>query len=284
MAIIFGKTSIPKNAYSIYQIATFEKIPHESITKLAESTLSKMISASPKKDGAGVKKAFNLIGRYNYATNDFLFHKKLEPFAKGIKMETETSLSGAKLTKCDFITFYIDKKDYELKKKRGIPYTEKPSNSEVRVRQNEIKENTQVRLPLNNKIKHFKDTITKLGYTFSDGVQLAVSFFMEKHTDIFGNVEREEVDESTITENKTSLISAYIDPEIKNAVWKVLQRYNAVNFPPIRFSDFVETALAEKLKNTDVRYTNPQLYKEYLQALRDNAELEKEKGVYDESV
>lgn len=284
MAIIVGKTSVPKTAYSIYQIATFEKIPHEKIKQMADDIVKKMIELSPVKTGNGIKKAFNLVGRYNYSINSFLYHRSLEPFAKGIKMAAETSLSGAKLTKCDFITFYIDKKDYELWKSKGIRYTESPANDKVKSIQTEIKPKTNVMLPLTNEMKRFKDTLTKLGYTMTEGIQLAVSFFMKQNKDIFGEVEKEAIDESLITENKTSLIQAYINPDIKNAVWQLIQRYNAVNFPHIRFSDFIEAALVEKIKSTDVRYTNPKLYAEYLELKRQNEELKAKERDIDEGI
>lgn len=284
MMLNFGNIHLPKNTYSIYQIATFENIPHETMSKLATKTLDNILKASPKKDGKSIERAFNCLGRYDYSVNAFLNHWSLAPFAKGIKMRCETSIQGRSLKKNDFIAFYVDKKDYELWKFKGIEYTEKPDNQNIENKAEKALKNTKVNLPLNDTIKKFKDTMTVLGYSFSEGVQLAVSFFMQKNNDIFGEEGQKEISEKAITENKTSLIYAYINPDIKNNVWKTLQRYNAVNFPPIRFNDFLETALAEKLSRTDIRYTNPELYKEYLKTLEENERIEEEMRQCDESV
>ena len=85
---------------------------------------------------------------------------------------------------------------------------------------------------------------------------------MKNHSNVFGNIPSTEIKENRVLDNKMSLICAYIDPMVTNQVYKVLQRYNQVNVPRVKFSEFVEAALREKLDRLPIRYTNPELYRE----------------------
>ena len=276
MATLIGNISVPKNAYSIFDIAKFEKIRPEQLKQMMEMTLNNIQRLSPVKTPTGLIRYFNCIGRYDTVTNQFFTHRALIPIAKGIKITIEQSFRNDKLKKCYFVSFFIAKNDYELWKKQGIPYTEKPTA--------EVKENIGIAavqrvtacLPANDTVLHFKQTITDLGYELPEAICLALDYFMKNHTDNFGTGYKKPVSEDMIPENKTALIQVYINPELKNKVWKMIHRYNAVNFPAIKFADFVESALAEKLAKTPVQYTNPQLFEEYQKSLAENRQLEQE--------
>jgi len=276
MATLIGNISVPKNAYSIFDIAKFEKIRPEQLKQMMEMTLNNIQSLSPVKTPTGLIRYFNCIGRYDTVTNQFFMHRALIPIAKGIKITIEQSFRNDKLKKCYFVSFFIAKNDYELWKKQGIPYTEKPTA--------EVKENIGIAavqrvtacLPANDTVLHFKQTITDLGYELPEAICLALDYFMKNHTDNFGTGYKKPVSEDMIPENKTALIQVYINPELKNKIWKMIHRYNAVNFPAIKFADFVESALAEKLAKTPVQYTNPQLFEEYQKSLAENRQLEQE--------
>lgn len=276
MATLIGNISVPKNAYSIFDIAKFEKIRPEQLKQMMETTLNNIQRLSPVKTPTGLIRYFNCIGRYDAVTNQFFTHRALIPIAKGIKITIEQSFRNEKLKKCYFVSFFIAKSDYELWKKQGIAYTEKPTA--------EVKENIGVAavqrvtacLPANDTVLHFKQTIMSLGYEFPEAVCLALDYFMKNHTDNFGTDFKKPVSEDMIPENKTALIQVYINPELKNKIWKMIHRYNAVNFPAIKLADFVESALAEKLAKTPVQYTNPQLFEEYQKSLAENRQLEQE--------
>ena len=276
MATLIGNISVPKNAYSIFDIAKFEKIRPEQLKQMMEMTLNNIQRLSPVKTPTGLIRYFNCIGRYDTVTNQFFTHRALIPIAKGIKITIEQSFRNDKLKKCYFVSFFIAKNDYELWKKQGIPYTEKPTA--------EVKENIGIAavqrvtacLPANDTVLHFKQTITDLGYELPEAICLALDYFMKNHTDNFGTGYKKPVSEDMIPENKTALIQVYINPELKNKVWKMIHRYNAVNFPAIKFADFVESALAEKLAKTPVQYPNPQLFEEYQKSLAENRQLEQE--------
>jgi hypothetical protein len=276
MATLIGNISVPKNAYSIFDIAKFEKIRPEQLKQMMEMTLNNIQNLSPVKTPTGLIRYFNCIGRYDNVTNQFFTHRALIPIAKGIKITIEQSFRNDKLKKCFYVSFFIPKSDYELWKKQGIPYTEKPLA--------EVKENIGIAavkrvgafLPGNDTVNHFKQTVIALGYEFPEAICLAIDYFMKNNKDIFGTDYKKPVPESMIPENKTALVQVYINPELKNKIWKMIHRYNAVNFPAIKFTDFVESALAEKLAITPVQYTNPKLFEEYQKMLNENKQLEQE--------
>lgn len=276
MAVIIGKVSIPKSAYSMYDIAKYEKIRHEALQSMMKDTFDMLMELSPVKSAYGIVKYFNAVGRYDALVNRFSSDWRLQPFCKGIKLTFEEAFRNDKLKKCSFITFYVDKKDYELWKTKGIKYTEAPDAEVPTVKQAATIEKVYAVLPSTDMVQHFKDTVTKLGYTFPEAVSMALDYFMQKHIDIFGSNYKEPVKESHLSDNNTALITAYISPELKNKVWKMLQRYNSVNFPGIKLSDFVENAIAEKLAKVPVQYTNPQLFSEYQESIKKNEALERE--------
>lgn len=112
----------------------------------------------------------------------------------------------------------------------------------------------------------FEAVLKSIDIKLSEGILLAVEEYMKRHTDVFGKiVPNNGYNEKLVRENKMSLISAYISPETTNMVYKAIQRYNMLNVCKIKFSDFVDSALCEKLDRLPLRYTDPELYNEALE-------------------
>lgn len=272
MANIISNCSIPKNAFSIYDIAGYEKISKDRIKQIMTDTLSRVMLASPNKSASGIETFYNEIGCNDSYINCFNQHWSLQPFAKAIRLTIEKSMRKTNLKECSFANFYVPKSVYFNWKKKSIKYEKTQSEVKAFTTKEKIQPTT-IRLPNNYVVKHFKDVVKNLNMTLSEVVITALDFFMKQHKDIFGEY-KGEIDESAIQENKSSLVFAYCDKELVNKIWKTLQRINQVNTPAIKFGEFVETALAEKLEKVPIQYTNPQLFEEYKQLQKENVRLE----------
>lgn len=264
MAHIIGTVSLNKNVYSLRDIAKFEHISNERIEKLMSETLKKAVFCSESKSATGVKAFFNQIGTNDSNINMFLTHTKLYPFARAVRLEFEKGYRSGK--EIQYAMFCVSKKVYDNWHKNG-----KPFNSSVNPKMSEYglaNANTtrSVQLKKCPELSHFETIVKSLGFKLAEAVMLALNEYMERHGDVFGDIPHSEIiDENTVRENKMSLIFAYIDPNVTNAVYKALQRYNSVNCPYVKFSEFVESALAEKLDRLPVKYTDPKLYAEMLE-------------------
>lgn len=274
MANIIANCSIPKNAYSIYDIAGYEHISKDRLKAMMKDTLARVQEASPNKSASGQEQFFNEIGCNDSYINCFNTHWNLQPFAKAIRLTIEKSMRKTTLNECTFANFYVLKSVYIDWKKKGIKYEKKQSEVSAFSAKDKIKKTT-LTMPNNYVVEHFKRVVKQLNMNISEVAITALDFFMKQHKDIFGEY-KGEIDESLIQENKSSLVFAYCDKELVNKIWQTIQRYNQVNTPPIKFGEFLETALAEKLKKTPIQYTNPKLFKEYKQLQEQNARLEKE--------
>ena len=62
MATLIGNISVPKNAYSIFDIAKFEKIRPEQLKQMMETTLNNIQRLSPVKTPTRLIRYFNCIG------------------------------------------------------------------------------------------------------------------------------------------------------------------------------------------------------------------------------
>lgn len=274
MANVISNCSIPKNCYSIYDIAGYEKISKERINEIMKNTLDRATKSSPVKSASGIESFYNEIGYNDSYINCFNQHWSLQPFSKAIKLTIEKSMRKTTLNECMFANFYVLKSVYIDWKKKGIKYEK--TQSEVSAFDSKAKlQKTTLTMPNNYVVNHFKSVVKQLNMSISEVVVTALDFFMKQHSDIFGDY-KGKIDESLIQENKSSLVFAYCDKELVNKIWKTLQRYNQVNTPAIKFGEFVENALAEKLERTPIQYTNPQLFEEYKKLQAENARLEKE--------
>lgn len=120
----------------------------------------------------------------------------------------------------------------------------------------------------------FETVLKSIDIKLSEGILLAVEEYMKRHSDIFGEMVRDNgYSEKLVRKNKMSLISAYISPETTNAVYKAIQRYNMLNVCKIKFSDFVDSALCEKLDRLPLKYTDPELYSEALELQKEEEKL-----------
>lgn len=273
MAILTGKISIPKTAYSMYDIAKIEKIPAEKISQLMKETLKRTVDASPVKTIAGIENYFNTVGCCDGFVNAFHSHWHIQPFAKGIRITAESAMKE-NLKNCTYATFYVPKKIYEDWKKKKIEY--EPASVNLKTFDSVSRsQKTTISLPTNYVVKHFKDVVKGLKMNLSEVVITALDFFMKNHSDIFGKYGAD-IDERVIQENKMALAFGYVDKEMNNKIWKAIQRYNQVNTPPIKYGDFLESALAEKLERMPAKYTNPELFEEYKKLLKESKEKERE--------
>ena len=272
MAQIIGQCSIPSNAYSIWDIAKIERINESVIRKLMRETLVATERASNNKSVSGIVNYFNSMGYEDGFINRFMTHWSLQPFAQAIKMVSESSIRSSKkgIQNVTYISFYVSKSVYERWKKRNVAY--KPTmRKEQKYDVNTKVKRRQVSLPRGRIVKHFESVIKQLGFTMPEAVLMALDFYMKQHKDVFGEID-EEIDESLISDNYTSLVFGYIDKNVVNKMWKVIHRHNAINTPSINLSEFIESAIVEKLDRTPLKYVNPKLHEE-LQAL-EKAEIE----------
>ena len=263
MAHIIGTVSLDRSVYSLRDIAKFEHISSEKIEKLMEGTLKKAISSSERKSATAVKSFFNDVGAYDVNVNLFLTHTRLEPFAKAIRLEFEKGYSQGR--QIQYAMFCIKKSIYDSWRKKRVPY-----NADINPAMPEygsaIRDTRSVSVKRCPEFLHFEKVVKALGFKLGEAVILTINEYMENHGDVFGKIPHSDmIDESKIRENKMSLIFAYIDPNVTNAVYKALQRYNSVNCPYVKFSEFVESALTEKLDRLPVQYTDPKLYAEMLE-------------------
>lgn len=274
MANIIGNCSIPKNCFSIYDIAGYEKIPKDKIKEMMKLTLQRATEASANKSASGIEIFYNNIGCNDSYINYFIYHQKLQPFAKAIRLTIEKSMTKNKFKECQYANFYIHKQVYIDWKKKGIEY--EPTKANLSVFDSKARSNkTTITMPTNYVIEHFKNVVKQLEMNISEVTITAIDCFMKSHSDIFGKYGTE-IDENLVQENKSAFVFGYVDKELNNKIWQAIQRYNQVNTPPIKYGEFLESALAEKLKRLPVKYTNPKLFEEYKEALRENEKLKKE--------
>lgn len=276
MAHLIGKVSLPKSAYSMYDIAKFESINEKKISQLMRTTLKRTKEVSNEKSISGITTWFNEIGAEDTFINAFLTHWSLQPFAKAIKLSIEriVSVKGNTTVDSHYAMFYVPKVVYEDWKRKGIEYKKLETEVQAFSAKDRAKK-LRFEIPTTTAIEHFKKVVKANDRSLAEIATLAIEYFMENHKSFFGEYTKE-VDESMVQENSMSLIHAYIDKNIVNKLWKTLQRYNQINTPAIKLSDFVESAIAEKLERTPIKYTNPKLYEEVQIAVRENKQLEQE--------
>lgn len=265
MAHIIGTVSLNKNVYSLYDIAKFEKISEKKIKSLMTACLTRVRSASPSKTANGMKSFFNEIGASDAAINVFFTHSKLQPFAAAVRMASEKVFAEGK--DLYYVAFYVSKDVYHKWKKTGTAYNPDvvPDMSETGLSKCAVSQRT-VKVPKIPMFTQFEAVLKSIDIKLSEGILLAVEEYMKRHSDVFGEIIRDNsYSEKLIRENKMSLISAYISPETTNAVYKAIQRYNMLNVCKIKFSDFVDSALCEKLDRLPLQYTDPKLYSEALE-------------------
>lgn len=265
MAHIIGTVSLNKNVYSLYDIAKFEKISEKKIKSLMTACLARIRSASPSKSANGMKAFFNEIGASDTAVNVFFAHSKLQPFAAAVRMASEKVFAEGK--ERYYAVFYVPKDVYNKWKKTGKAYNPAvvPDMSETGLPKCAVSQRT-VKVPKIPMFTQFETVLKNIDIKLSEGILLAVEEYMKRHSDVFGEVVSDNsYSEKLVRENKMSLISAYISPETTNAVYKAIQRYNMLNVCKIKFSDFVDSALCEKLDRLPLQYTDPELYNEALE-------------------
>ncbi len=265
MAHIIGNVSLNKNVYSLYDIAKFENISDKKIKSLMTACLSRVCGASPNKTANGMKAFFNEIGASDTAINVFYTHSRLRPFAGAIRMASEKTFSEGK--SLYYAVFYVSKDVYHKWKKTGTAYNPAvvPDMDETGLPKCATEKRT-VKIPKSPMFTQFETVLKSIDIKLSEGILLAVKEYMKRHSDVFGEIDRSSgYSEKLVRENKMSLISAYISPETTNAVYKAIQRYNMLNVCKIKFSDFVDAALREKLDRIPVRYTDPALYNEAIE-------------------
>lgn len=278
MAHLIGNVSLNKSVYSLYDIAKFEHISKERIDKLMVASLSRATSAAPVKTVAGIQSFFNNIASVDRTINTFYTHSRLCPFAGAIRLSIERVFNGKR--ELHYAMFYIPKAIYEKYKKTGIEYNAEaaPNMSEEGLPSCSVPKR-RITLPDIAMLTQFEKILKKLDIKLSEGILLAVNEYMQKHSDIFGDIKEEKCDESLVRENRMSLIQAYVSPETVTAVYKALQRANQECIVKIKFSEFVNAALREKLERLPVKYTNPELYREQLEIAKAEKEfLEKGGG------
>ncbi len=265
MAHIIGNVSLNKNGYSLYDIARFEKISEKKIKNLMITCLARIRSASPNNTANGMKAFFNEIGASDTAVNVFFTNSKLKPFAAAVRMASEKTFAENK--SLYYAVFYVSKDVYHKWKKTGAEYNPAlvPDMDETGLTKCAVSYRT-VKVPKIPMFTQFEAVLKGIDIKLSEGILLTVEEYMKQHPDVFGDIVRDnDCNEKLIRENKMSLISAYISPETTNAVYKAIQRYNMLNVCKIKFSDFVDNALCEKLDRIPLQYTDPDLYNEALE-------------------
>lgn len=265
MAHIIGTVSLNKNVYSLYDIAKFEKISEKKIKSLMTACLARIRSASPSKTANGMKTFFNEIGASDATVNVFFTNSRLKSFAAAVRMASEKIFAENK--SLYYAIFYVPKDVYHKWKKTGTAYNPAvvPDMSETGLSKCAVSQRT-VKIPKIPMFIQFETVLKSIDIKLSEGILLAVEEYMKRHSDVFGEIVRDNsCNEKLVRENKMSLISAYISPETTNTVYKTIQRYNMLNVCKIKFSDFVDNALCEKLDRIPLQYTDPDLYKEALE-------------------
>jgi hypothetical protein len=270
MAHIIGTVSLSKSVYSLRDIAKYENIGSEKIESLMSAVLKAAVMSSDNKSASGIQAFYNNYGKNDININRFLSHGKLRPFAYAIKLETEKCYQGKK--EVYFAMFCVSKNVYNDWRRRKKPYdnTVNPNMSEYGLPRSY--DTRSFKLNKCPELTHFENTVKSLGFKMAEAVMLALNEYMERHKDVFGEIPHSEIDEYKVRENRTSMIYAHIDPAVTSAVFKAIQRYNMINVPHVKFSEFVEAALTEKLDKLPVKYTDPELYKEQLAIEKAEAE------------
>lgn len=274
MAKLFGTCSIPSNCYSIYDIAKYEHIAKDKIEDMAKRTLKSTVDVLGNNNVTSLTTYFNDIGNKDNQINRFLEHWSIQPYARAIKVKFETSKSATSKSEITYYTFYVLKSVYHDWKNKKITYEPKQvklSTFDTKSRANM----TAIRIPTNYVVKHFKDIVKALKLNISDTIVSALNEYMQNHKDVFGEYGTQ-LDESLIQENKTTFACGNINKELNNKIWKFIQRYNQCNVDHIRYCDFLESALVEKYKSLPVKYTDPQLYADYIKELKQAKQLENE--------
>lgn len=264
MAHLIGTVSLSKNVYSLYDIANFEHISKEKITELMQHCLKRTQNAAPDKSASGVQSFFNSIGSADSTINTFFTHTRLRPFAGAIRLELEKTYRNKK--DIYYSMFCVPKDVYHKWKRNGKEYNHAacPQMDETKSA-DKIHTTRTIRLPKIPMLVQFESKLKKLDLKLSEGLFLAIQEYMTAHKDVFGDIATEYYKEEYVRENKMSLIQAYISPEVTNAVYKTLQRANMETIVKIKFSEFVEAALEEKLQRVPLKYSNPQLYQEMIE-------------------
>lgn len=278
MAHLIGNVSLSKSVYSLYDIAKSEHISKERIDKLMEACLSRATSAAPVKTAMGIQAFFNNIAHTDNTINTFYTHSRLSPFAGAVRLSMERVFNGNR--DVYYAMFYIPKAIYEKYKKTGVEYNAEaaPNMGEQGLHSCSVPKR-RITLPDIAMLTQFEKILKKLDIKLSEGILLAVSEYMQKHSDIFGEIKANEYDESLVRENRMSLIQAYVSPETVTAVYKALQRANQECIVKIKFSEFVDAALREKLDRLPVKYTNPELYREQLKIIQAEKEFLEKGGI-----
>lgn len=273
MATLIGRISIPKTAYSLYDIAKVEKVPAQKMEKLMGETLQRATDASPQKSASGIEQYFNTLGASDSFINAFLSHWALQPFAKGIKLTIERSIKNSSLKEISWASFFVPKATYEGWKKRGKRY-DGNKNDPAKFDKMAGLTKVAVTLPNTATVQHFKKVITALEFKLSDAVLMAIDFFMKEKSEIFGEY-GSDVKNEYLSENEVSLVFGYVDKKLVNKVWKTIQRWNNLHAPPIKLSDFLESALREKIDRLPLELADPQLLQELEGLKRQEAEVAK---------
>jgi len=261
MAHVIGSVSIPKSAYSIIDVAHAEKISDEKIRGLMRGIINILTSTTSSSSKTALEDYFNNYGCKDTHINLFSQHSKLRAIAPAIKISIEESPNQD--VKKEFITyfynFYISKKVYIDYKKHGKPYFE----PKKMLTYGDLPANcnrTMVGFPKDHHIfEKFSSTVVALGLKKPEAILMALEFFMRSKPEIFGEIESKKINENMLKSNYTSYVYGNIDKIITNKVWKAIQRYNAVNSPAITFSEFLESALKEKLERLPLYLVDPEL-------------------------
>ncbi|NLB55485.1 MAG: hypothetical protein GX811_06930 [Lentisphaerae bacterium] len=165
-----------------------------------------------------------------------------------------------------FVDFYVSKSVYDDWRIKGKEYKEKAQVTKYGVPSSSKRKSILV--PKTETIKHFERVVKACGFTLPEAVLMALNFFMEQKKDVFGEVPKAEIDESTLKDIQRSYVWGKIDREIVSRSWKFIQRYNAANVPGITFSDFLESAIVEKLQRLPLKLTDPEMAAE-VEALKE---------------
>ncbi len=266
MAHYVGNVSLPSTVYSMLDIADAEKITHERMTEMMNGTIKRLKEAGAKTP-AECKKMFEAYACNDVQINLMLQHQKLQPFAAVVKLKFESGfMSGEPVY---YGMFYIPKKIYNNYRKYGTAEEQRAKTAQEFDDTPGVKKTVSLSIANTETYQYFAKSVKSLGFKVSDIAIAAIDEYMQNHKDIFGEVQHT-CDEKTIGSNNSSLIWAYIDKAVTNKVWKTILRWNKYNTPPIKFSDFLEMALIEKLNSMPLKYTNPDKLAEFIKKETDN--------------
>lgn len=260
MAHYLGNVSLPSTVYSMLDIADAEKITHERMSEMMNGTIKRLQEAGAKTP-AECKKMFETYACNDVQVNLMLQHQRLQPIAAAIKLKFEKGFINAKPVY--YGMFYIQKSVYDNYRKYGASAEQTLRTKKEFDSTPGIKNTVRVALPNTEIYQHFAQCVKSLGFKTSDIAYAAIDEYMQNHRDIFGDVDHK-CDERTIGGNNSSLVWAYVDKTVTNKVWKTISRWNRYNTPPIKFGDFLETALIEKMNSMPLKYTDPDKLAEFI--------------------